>query len=81
MSEGIRSEFHAKNGWFFARTNSGSVRIRHEHFDSNLDRFMELSIELDESVWASVVASVSEEGETWERWDHIRKFHDGEEVT
>jgi hypothetical protein len=42
---------------------------------------MELSIELDESVWASVVASVSEEGETWERWDHIRKFHDGEEVT
>jgi len=49
--------FHAKDGWYFERQGDGSVKI-----SAAVDRSTEV-ITLDPSSWASVVASMSAEGE------------------
>lgn len=50
--------FHAKDGWYFERQDDGSVKI-----SAAVDRSTEV-ITLDPSTWASIIASMSTEGET-----------------
>lgn len=57
--------FHARDGWFFKRLEYGAVEISND----------EGSIVLTENEWASVVCSVSGDGENGERWMQARKFH------
>lgn len=53
--------FHAHSGWFFRREPDGSVRILAP--DSQATHQV---VTLDANTWASVVASVSDTGETGE---------------
>lgn len=50
--------FHAKDGWYFERQDDGSVKV-----SAAVDRSTEV-ITLGPSTWASIVASMSAEGET-----------------
>lgn len=63
----MSAEFHAKDGLYFRRTDHGGVEIRLG------DRI----VELDYSVWSSVVASVSAEGENAVSYRTARWFHMG----
>lgn len=66
--------FHTHDGWYWRRRSDGSVAIIvtesakdgapivREHY-------------LPENEWASVVASVSRDGETHDRWMAARNFH------
>jgi hypothetical protein len=68
MEEG----FHAHDGWYFTRLDDGHVKI-----SAAVSRSTEV-IRLDPETWASIVASVSEGGDTAERWQWVRRFHRGE---
>lgn len=50
--------FHAKDGWYFERQDDGSVKI-----SAAVARSTE-TITLGPSTWASIIASLSAEGET-----------------
>lgn len=69
-----RIGFHAKENWFFRRLPNGSVEIAKSAGmpDHGINRF---SVVLAENEWASVVCSVSKDGETHERWMLARHFH------
>jgi putative heme degradation protein len=58
--------FHSRDGLFFRRNEDGSVSIIASQ---------STAVRLAENEWASVVASVSAEGETHERWQAVRDFH------
>lgn len=75
MSEGQRKGFHAHEEWFFRREPDGSVTITYPS-DGGERTFV-----LDPDSWASVVASVSAGGETGERFQAARRFHDGDGIT
>lgn len=74
--------FHWTNATFFKRMEDGSVRLRIFHpegqergaFWTWTDRT------IDPASWASIVCSVSADGETGERWNAAREFH-GREAT
>lgn len=64
--------YHSRNGLHFERLWDGSVRIfMKPRVD---DEPVELAV-LPENEWASVVASVSESGENYQRWMEARLFH------
>jgi len=65
--------FHAQENWFFKRLEGGMVRVTSA---SEPPR----SVLLEASVWASVVASVSADGETGETYRAALAFH-GEDDT
>jgi hypothetical protein len=59
--------FHARDGLYFTRTESGGVvvTITEEPKDDSLAL---KTIELTPEAWASVVTSMSAAGETFESW-------------
>jgi hypothetical protein len=57
-------EFHWRDGWFFKRLPDGSVRVQHRAPDAGPS--VDLLIPSNE--WASIVASMSAEGETAESY-------------
>jgi hypothetical protein len=70
----IQSGFHWRDGWYFKRLEDGSVRVSHvthPPFEGKLEQQFVIS----ENEWASIVCSVSAEGETSQRWQKAREFH------
>lgn len=63
-----RTGFHATNGWYFKRMPDGSVRIAKP--DTGY-----VMIEFPPNIWASIVCSVSADGETLDRWNASQDFH------
>jgi hypothetical protein len=66
--------FHARDNWYFRREDDGSVRVMAP--DSTGPGAHQV-VTLDADTWASVVASVSRDGETTETFHAARRFHDG----
>jgi hypothetical protein len=69
--------FHSKNGLFFDRNQDGSVKIVVTKGKFPLDAPDEILYQqsLDADTWASVVSTVSKEGETSETFQQAREFH------
>ena len=71
--------FHLKDGLFFVRLNdTGEVRIiktRDGKMPDPDTNPPEWAVTLAENEWASVVCSVSADGEDHARWMHARRFH------
>lgn len=66
--------FHLKDGWWFTRTGDGSVNIvKHQTDDPHSEIIAAVLIPANE--WASVVASVSRDGENHYGWYGARDFH------
>ena len=59
--------FHAKDGQFFERQSDGSVRILARETGHDGAAVLK-DVTLGPSEWASVVASMSKEGENGETW-------------
>lgn len=69
------SGFHARDGWYFRREDDGSVCIL---APDSLGPGAHQVVTLDAGTWASVVASVGRGGETSERFQAARHFHDSD---
>ena len=68
--------FHAHSGWYFKRLDDGSVEVTHRKNGPGFgDGEIIDSVVFDASSWASVVSSVSKEGETGERFYAALAFH------
>lgn len=78
--------FHSKDGLFFCALGQGAVRIIKTSdgkwpYTRSTDKVNEAEtnitcdVTLEENEWASVVCSVSQDGETYERWMQARRFH------
>lgn len=65
--------FHWKNDIFFKRLPDGSVRVRRPQNFNYCVTFHDWIIPAPE--WASIVCSVSADGETAGRWDAAQDFH------
>jgi len=84
-SYGIRNEFHDRGGLTYSRLKCGCVAIcswlpeRQDFvgYDGVRDEIWRRSIItiIEPNVWASIVCSVSDDGETGERWEAQRTFH------
>lgn len=70
MAKEAQSGFHWRDGRFFKRMPDGSVRLSHVHGESLQSQF-----NIPAPEWASIVCSVSEQGETGERWEESQDFH------
>lgn len=70
-------EFHWRNGWFFKRMDDGSVRIWHRGATVDV---LNVPISIPPSEWASIVCSVSRDGESCARWNQAQDFHGRLEV-
>lgn len=72
--------FHSRDGLFFQREGSGSVRIiktsdgKEPREDTNSTNILFMLV-LAENEWGSVVCSVSKAGEDYARWMRARRFH------
>ena len=73
MSE-VSKGFHACDGWYFRREDDGSVHIS---APDSLGAGASQVVTLDANTWASVVASVSRNGETADSFAAAVRFHDG----
>lgn len=76
VDEKLSGAFHWRDNWFFKRNLDGSVNIMHKTLSHHGDEYYlspELSVPSNE--WASIVCSVSADGETSERWDAAQDFH------
>lgn len=71
--EAIRGAFHWKNGWFFRRTEDGSVRIMRRNGPESI--YLSANAVIPALEWASIVCAVSEGGEDSERWQAAQRFH------
>lgn len=64
--------FHWKDGWMFTRLNDGSVRITQVGFFRGYESAPPYAIVgpiyIDPHSWASIVSSMSKEGETSETY-------------
>lgn len=73
--------FHARDGWHFGRNTDGSVTIERHVVNKDITgKFagsyaVVESVTIEASVWASIVASVSQAGEDRETWLAALKFH------
>ena len=72
--------FHWKNGWYFSRLADGGVEVRNhgdftKHDPNCVPGDGRTTLVIDPMSWASIVCSVSEKGETGERWDAAQDFH------
>lgn len=66
--------FHYKDGWFFNREVNGSIRIERRYPPKENGTLL-VGIVIDPDSWASIVAHLSDGGETPERRDWIKDFH------
>ena len=71
------SEFHAHSGWFFERLLDGGVRMSLRDPERPADDGHIIDVTFDDGTWGSIVASVSEGGETKGRWFSAMDFHHG----
>jgi hypothetical protein len=69
--------FHAKNNWYFERQPSGLVRIVKREGEKAANPIL-VAVTLTPEMWASIVASVSEMGETGQTFRAALMFHNGE---
>jgi hypothetical protein len=70
--------FHSRDGLFFERNDEdASVRV---YFKPPLNLFPVAEVTLDASTWASVVASMSDAGESWETWANALEAQVGVEM-
>lgn len=74
---------HYRNGWFFGRKSNGDVRVLKledkahaiwptadgEHPDAEVD------LTIDGRCWCSIIASVSQHGETGATFDAAKAYH------
>jgi len=65
--------FHWRNDVYFKRLEDGSVRVRRFEWFNGAPHPKDWVIPANE--WASVVCSVSQLGETGERWNAAQDFH------
>lgn len=71
--------FHAVNGWYFKRLEDGRVRVVKRAFPRE-DASVEAMIEFDADTWASIVASVTAEGENAGTFQAAEGLHAGKRV-
>ena len=69
--------FHWRDGWFFKRMPDASVQIR-VFTDSTPEGMMVQSMNIPDTVWASIVTTVSAHNETGETWRAFLATHRGE---
>lgn len=60
--------FHWKNGWMFERQENGDVK-----FWNDEKKVLVEHVPADE--WASIIASVANQGETAGRYERAKEFH------
>ena len=65
--------FHARGGWFFRRKDDGGVCL----YQVSATGTVYAHTDFDAETWCSVVASVSEGGESKGRWFSAMDFHAG----
>lgn len=63
--------FHWRDGWYFDRKPDGSVEVRLEPWDG----VCHIRFTIPAPEWASIVCSVSKDGETYDRWMQSQAFH------
>jgi hypothetical protein len=68
--------FHARDGWYFRRTDGGGVLITAVTSETRSDVVL-----LDAATWASAVASVSARGENAETFAEASRLHGDAAVT
>lgn len=66
------AKFHYKDNWFFERLDDGSVKITNPTL---LRGMLSVNLTVDPDSWASILASVSAQGETAESFQEARNFH------
>lgn len=74
--------FHWRNGWYWTRLADGSVEVRnHGDFDKHSPNCApgdgRVTLIIPPNEWASIVASVSKDGETSESYNGTLAFHTG----
>jgi hypothetical protein len=69
--EEARTGFHCEDGWHFQRLDGGMVRIAYAPIGASSPTW----VTVPPTVWASIVCSVSLDGETAERWNEAQDFH------
>ena len=62
--------FRYKDGWLFERLEDGTVRIARGKFENN-----ETVIIIDVDSWASIVSSVTKQGENAGTYEAAKFFH------
>ena len=74
--------FHYQGGWYFERitqrpdrSDDGTVRIYHEYITEMGEHKQDFQLIIDADSWASIVASVSQNGEEDRRFYDAKKFH------
>jgi hypothetical protein len=69
--------FHWRDNWFFKRQPDGSVAVMRKQmfYKEDNDYYLSPELSIPSNEWASIVCSVSEDGETSERWDAAQDFH------
>lgn len=72
-----QNHFHWKDNWFFSRrTSDGAVIIEHWENHADVDvKPADFRLEIPGTVWCSIVASCSAEGETSFTWRLMRALH------
>lgn len=71
-----RRGFHSQNGWYFCRMEKGVVRVTLVEFEIGKGAVaIKAQHFFPENIWASIICSVSEQGETGVRWGIARSFH------
>jgi hypothetical protein len=68
--------FHLRDGWYFRREENGAVRIMHR--ETPTSHYLSTDLTIPAEGWASIVCSVSIDGETGERWQAALEFHGAE---
>lgn len=71
----LAGAFHWKDGWFFKRVKDGSVRIMRPESRDGREEYLLTDVTVKPNEWASIVCSVSAEGETGPRWEQAQDFH------
>lgn len=72
--------FHTNNGLMFQRLDNGDIEVYLEEPKTLIKKY---SVVIPMTVWASVVCSVSKQGENYRRWMEAQSFHnetDGERI-
>jgi hypothetical protein len=73
---------HFRDGWFFRRTPDGAVRIQIRDYDPDESRALDdaeiiTELEIMPEEWASIVSSMSVDGEDEASWGLIHLYHQG----
>lgn len=73
--------FHLKDNWHFWRNPNGNVCIEHRVYGDEVNELgermytIDVKLDVDAYGWCSIIASVSPEGETSEKWIAAKAFH------